>query len=257
MIKFQILGDLEFKKGDYKKSLEYYEKSLNIDKNNEIVLGNISLCYLRIEDYHQALNFLEKSLEIIESHISLTYLNSSANQSSSEAIPHLIKLLNRKAEILIKLEKKNEALLVLNKILQIDHENSEAKGMLRALEEEKALLEVQTLKESASESLKKEEFLNALSFYNEALKKVNQKNMDGVLEYLAILLNKALCHLKLEQFDDIINIGIRGLKLIKSLKNSILGFESKKLSKEQKNKLISFELRFLIRRSNAYLKQNQ
>lgn len=210
-----------------------------------------------MEDYPQALNFLEKCLEIIESHFSLTYLNANANQSSSEAIPHIVKLLNRKAEILRKLAKKDEALLILNKILRIDQENPESKAMLQTLEEEKALLEVKALKDSASESLKKEEFLSALSFYNEALKKVNQKNMEGVLEYLAILLNKALCHLKLEQFDDIINIGIRGLKLIKSLKNSILAFESKKLSKDQKNKLTSFELRFLIRRSNAYLKQNQ
>ena len=125
------------------------------------------------------------------------------------------------------------------------------------IEEIKSMKEAQKLKAEAAESVKNEDFLTALNIYNDALKKITQKNVEGVLEYLAVLLNKSICHLKLEQYDDIINIGIRGLKLIKSMKNRVLAFENNKMTKEQKIKLNNFEIRFLIRRSNAYLKQNQ
>lgn len=221
------------------------------------MLGNLSLSYIKLGDYTSALEFVNKALEIIESHLSITSLNINTNYSSKESKTYVIKLLYRKAEIFSKISRKEEAYSILSEILGIDSENKEVKNLLQTIEEEKNLTDLQKIKESAAEYLKNNDVLNALSLYNEALKKVSQKNIEGVIDYLAILLNKALCHLKLEQFDDIINIGIRGLKLIKSLKNSIIAFESKKLTKDQKVKLTNFELRFLIRRSNAYLRQNQ
>lgn len=89
--------------------------------------------------------------------------------------------------------------------------------------------------------------------YNECLKKIDTSE---TIEYLAILLNKCACFLKLEQFEDIITTCLRGLKIIRSYKNRVISWTNHKLTKEEKDKLINFESRFLVRRANAYLKQN-
>ena len=84
--------------------------------------------------------------------------------------------------------------------------------------ENQRLEDIMKLKAEAVDLMKNEEFPRALLIYNEILKKINQKTIEGVVEHLAVLLNKSICHLRLEQYDDIINLGIRGLKLIKSMK---------------------------------------
>lgn len=153
------------------------------------------------------------------------------------------------------MDEKDKVSEIINEILRLDDKNKEAIGLLKEIEEDRLLKEVQKLKTEAANFIVKEDFLSALNLYNESLKKINQKSLEGVLEYLAILLNKAICHLKLEQWDDIINIGIRGLKLIRSMRSSLV--ENRRLSKEQKIKLTNFEIRFLMRRANAYLRQSQ
>jgi len=200
---------------------------------------------------------LNQALNLINTCIPLNQINVNTKQSSQEVKPYIIKLLLRKVEIQRKLNKTEEISEIINEILRLDANNKEAQVFFKEIEEIKSIKEAQKLKAEASEYVKKEDFLTALNIYNECLKKINEKNIEGVIEYLAILLNKSLCHLKLNQWDDIINLGIRGLKLIKSMKSRVVAFENSKLTKEHRTKLTNFEIRFLIRRSNAFLKQNQ
>ncbi len=200
---------------------------------------------------------MNQALNLINTCIPLNQINVNTKQSSQEVKPYIIKLLLRKVEIQRKLNKTEEISEIINEILRLDANNKEAQVFFKEIEEIKSIKEAQKLKAEASEYVKKEDFLTALNIYNECLKKINEKNIEGVIEYLAILLNKSLCHLKLNQWDDIINLGIRGLKLIKSMKSRVVAFENSKLTKEHRTKLTNFEIRFLIRRSNAFLKQNQ
>ena len=220
------------------------------------MFGNISLIHQKLQNSIESLSYLDKSLKIITNLVPLNTINLQIHQSSSEIKPYLTKLLNRKAQILHKLEKKEELLPILKEILRLDPLNKEALFMEAELMEKKNLEEIVKLKGEAVESVKGEEFSKALVIYNDILKKINQKSIEGVIEHLAILLNKCICHLKLEQYDDIINLGIRGIKLIKAIKTGF-GLENKKIPKEMREKIIGFEVRFLMRRSNAYLKQNQ
>jgi dyslexia susceptibility 1 candidate gene 1 protein len=55
-----------------------------------------------------------------------------------------------------------------------------------------------------------------------------------------------------------VSAALRGLKIIRSFKNRVIAWgDGLKLSKEERQKLKDFEVRFLIRRSNAYLQQAQ
>ena len=229
---------------------------MEIDAENEIVLGNISLIYQKLQNFPESLAFIERALKIITNLVPLNTINLQIHQSSAEIKPYLVKLLGRKAQILQKIEKKEEMEPILKEILRLDPNNKEALAMESEIFERKNLEEIVKLKAEAMEFVKSEEFSKALVIYNEILKKINQKSIEGVVEHLAVLLNKCICHLKLEQYDDIINLGIRGLRLIKAMKTG-LGVENKKISKEMREKIVGFEVRFLMRRSNAYLKQNQ
>lgn len=204
----------------------------------------------------ESLTYLEKSLSLISSLVPLNNLSLQIHQSSTEIKPYIVKLLYRKAELFNKINRKSELQPILQEILRLDPLNKQALALETEFMENQRLEDIMKLKAEAVDLMKNEEFPRALLIYNEILKKINQKTIEGVVEHLAVLLNKSICHLRLEQYDDIINLGIRGLKLIKSMKIG-LGVENKKISKEMRSKLLGFEVRFLMRRSNAYLKQNQ
>jgi dyslexia susceptibility 1 candidate gene 1 protein len=95
----------------------------------------------------------------------------------------------------------------------------------------------------------------ALEIYKQCLKKITLTHLEDVIAYCSILLNKSICHLKNEEYDDIISSCVRGIKIIKNFKNRVISFE--KTTKDSKDKLNNFEVRFLVRRGNAYLKQGQ
>ena len=84
------------------------------------------------------------------------------------------------------------------------------------------------------------------------MKKVNLVGFDDILLYCSLLLNKSVCHLKLDELDDIISSCMRGIKIIKNFRNRVISFQ--KINKDSKQKLMNFEIRFLTRRGNAYLK---
>ena len=102
--------------------------------------------------------------------------------------------------------------------------------------------------------LKDSKFEAALDRYNECLKLLDASE---VLEYLAILQNRCVCYLKLQQWDDIVSTAIRSLKIIHSQQHRLMSFDNSKIDREQKEKLKEYEVRILVRRANAYLNLGQ
>jgi hypothetical protein len=49
-------------------------------------------------------------------------------------------------------------------------------------------------------------------------------NIEDIILYCSILLNKSVCHLKNEEYDDIISTCLRGVKIIKNFKNRVISF---------------------------------
>ena len=49
-------------------------------------------------------------------------------------------------------------------------------------------------------------------------------NSDDIILYCSILLNKSVCHLKNEEYDDIISACLRGIKIIKNFRNRVISF---------------------------------
>ena len=74
------------------------------------------------------------------------------------------------------------------------------------------------MKAEAAVSIKEGKVKEGLEIYNECLKKIDS---DDTLEFLAILLNKCACFLRLERYQDIISTCLRGLKIIRTFKNRI------------------------------------
>ena len=115
------------------------------------MFGNISLIHQKLQNSIESLSYLEKSLKIITNLVPLNTINLQIHQSSSEIKPYLTKLLNRKAQILHKLEKKEELLPILKEILRLDPLNKEALFMEAELMEKKNLEEIVKLKGEAVE----------------------------------------------------------------------------------------------------------
>ena len=69
---FQI-ASLFYEKLDYAKAAEYYKKALNLEKQNEKVLFNLSLCHTENKEYKKAIKLLEKGLRITDDANKITY----------------------------------------------------------------------------------------------------------------------------------------------------------------------------------------
>ena len=92
--------------------------------------------------------------------------------------------------------------------------------------------EVLALKEEGNGLLRGRKFAEALEFFVKCLKKL-QLNDDNLVDYLSIMLNQTICHLHLDHLDDIISIGLRGIKLIRNYENRVISFQKVKNSPTQ------------------------
>ena len=103
--------------------------------------------------------------------------------------------------------------------------------------------------EEANELLRNGKINEALDQYADLLKKVNPNEH---FDHLSILLNKITCHMHLEQLEDVISIAIRGLKIIRNIKNRAVGFAKISLNKGKKEKLkeILLYLHFFQKKNN-------
>jgi len=78
MLKFKSEGTEEYKKGNISDALDFYKKSLDHlcdESHNEKknVLGNISLCYFKLELWRECIEYSDKVLEIDNTNIKSQY----------------------------------------------------------------------------------------------------------------------------------------------------------------------------------------
>lgn len=62
----KLQGDIFFARNMLSESLEQYFKALELDATNEYALSNVSVIYLKRQDYENCLKFTNQALSIIE-----------------------------------------------------------------------------------------------------------------------------------------------------------------------------------------------
>lgn len=55
-----------FMKKEYKKAIEMYKKSIELDQNKESSLYNTAVCFIKLKQYEKAISFIEHALKIKE-----------------------------------------------------------------------------------------------------------------------------------------------------------------------------------------------
>lgn len=133
-IKLKKFGDIEFKKAEYIKAIEKYKQALEIDPDNEIILGNISLCLFKMDQDEESLQFLERALRKIKGFVQYSNFSESYRQSSYESRYLIIKLLLRKAQILKKSKEFDKCKDLIKEAIQLDDKNQEAQQLLKDIE---------------------------------------------------------------------------------------------------------------------------
>lgn len=59
-----LKGHISFNKGQFEDSLMYFQTVLETDRENTESLYNVGLCFVYLGDYDQAINYYDKALEI-------------------------------------------------------------------------------------------------------------------------------------------------------------------------------------------------
>ena len=80
--------------------------------------------------------------------------------------------------------------------------------------------------EVQNEETEEEKANKALQIYTKCLKML--ENSENTSEYLTILQNQCICYERLKQFDSIISVCLRIIKMVTNLKNRIVEFGEKK-----------------------------
>ncbi|CAD8163326.1 unnamed protein product [Paramecium pentaurelia] len=252
--KYKNQGDAYMTTSQYQKAIEMYQKSLQYDFENELSLSNIGLAYMKLNQTDKALESIEKAIQKVKPFLQYVNLNPNiGRQSSFAGNEFLLKNLMKKSNCLFELNQEQDALNSVKQALIIDETNAEARSIMNKIQDKLIKQDVLKLKEIATERLKQQQYSDSLELYNQCLKKLSPQ--EDLMDFLAVLLNRCICCFFLNQFDEIVGSCTRGIKIIQIQQNKILSFE--KITKEQKDKLQDFLVRFYVRRSNAYVKQNQ
>jgi dyslexia susceptibility 1 candidate gene 1 protein len=240
-------GDILFYQGKTEAAKISYEKVLAEDPNHETSLSNLSLICFNLKEYEKAIEYCQKTLDILVKYKPQLFVKSYEFNPNVELKQFTIKVLLRKACSQENLGKVRDAIVEAEKAVLLDENHAEAKLVKQRIQDKITVEEVEITKKTADQLIKEKKFKEALEIYNECLKKIP---VSDILTYLAISLNKTVCHLALNQFDDVISVSIRGLNLITSHKNKVISFG--KQNKDINDKIQDFEIRFLVRRGNAY-----
>ena len=222
-------GDNFLRQKNYENAEKIYNQILNIEPNNERVLSNLSMIYLFQEKYDEVINICTKILNIFikfKERIKIKNMNNLFE----------IKILLRRAKCY---EIKNDMEKAQKDIESIEKLSITNPSVLKEVKEIKDKLKihvVDTYKQKANEHLQKQEFSEALSFYNKAIDVVKFSNIYNKIDLVKILLNRTSCFIKLTQYDNtfieferILNILSKQKAIADLQSNIILSDEVKKL----------------------------
>ena len=222
-------GDNFLRQKNYENAEKIYNQILNIEPNNERVLSNLSMIYLFQEKYDEVINICTKILNIFSKFKERIKIKNMNNLFE-------IKILLRRAKCY---EIKNDMEKAQKDIESIEKLSITNQSVLKEVKEIKDKLKihvVDTYKQKANEHLQKQEFSEALSFYNKAIDVVKFSNIYNKIDLVKILLNRTSCFIKLTQYDNtfieferILNILSKQKAIADLQSNIILSDEVKKL----------------------------
>ena len=222
-------GDNYLRGKNYENAEKIYNEILNIEPNNERVLSNLSMIYLFQGKYDEVINMCSKILMIFNKFKERIKIKNMNNLFE-------IKILLRRAKCY---EIKNDMEKAQKDIESIEKLSITNPNVLKEVKEIKDKLKihvVDTYKQRANEHLQKQEFSEALSFYNKAIDVVKFSNIYNKIDLVKILLNRTSCFIKLTQYDKtfieferILNILSKQKAIADIQSNIILSDEVKKL----------------------------
>ena len=222
-------GDNYLRKKNYSEAENIYKKILDIEPNNERVLANLSMIYLFQEKYDEVIEICTKILNIFNKFKERIKIKNMNNLFE-------IKILLRRAKCY---EIKNDMEKAQKDIESIEKLSIVNPNILKEVKEIKDKLKihvVDTYKQKANEYLQKQEFSEALAYYNKAIDVVKFSNIYNKIDLVKILLNRTSCLIKLTQYDNtfieferVLNILSKQKAIADIQSNIILSDEVKKL----------------------------
>ena len=222
-------GDNFLREKKLEKAEIIYKKILDIEPDNERVLSNLSMIYLFQGKHDEVIRICTKILQIFSKFKERIKIKNMNNLFE-------IKILLRRAKCY---EIKNEMESAQKDVESIEKLSITNPNVLKEIKEIKDKLKihvVDTYKQRANEHLQKQEFSEALNYYNKAIDVVKFSNIYNKIELVKILLNRTSCLIKLTQYDNtlieferILNILSKQKAIADIQSNIILGEEVKKL----------------------------
>lgn len=202
-------GDICFARNHLDEALENYKKALESDPDNEYVLSNIGVIYLKRQNYEKCLEFTNRSLAMIEE-----FHNDTKDFNKDNLLE--VKLLQRRAKCFEEGKQWENAKADLDRALMLDKTNAAVVASQKKIQEILNTIKYDELREQANKCLQSKNFFEALELYEKCLR-ITRKTT--TLDNLSIYVNKIACLLALEKHQQVINECNDATRLIKNYQN--------------------------------------
>ena len=239
-------GDNFLKKKNLEQAEKIYKQILDIEPENERVLSNLSMIYLFQGKYDEVISLSTKILGIFQKFKEKIKIKNMNNLFE-------IKVLLRRAKCY---EIKNEMYKAQKDVESIEKLSISNQNVLKEVKEVKDKLKIHVVdsyKQSANEHLEKQEFSEALDFYNKAIDVVKFSNIYNKIDLVKILLNRTACLIKLTQYDNTF-IEFERILSILSKQKAIADIQSNIILSEEVKDL---EFKTLVKRAYVYTLNNK
>ena len=236
LIQFRMKNELLKEKGDklikekkFEEAEKIYKEILDIEPENERVLSNLSIIYLNQKKYDEVISICTRILGIFQKFKEKIKIKNMNNLFE-------IKVLLRRAKCYEIKNEMSKAQKDVESIEKLSISNQNALKEIKEIKDKLKIHVVDSFKQSANAHLEKQEFSEALDFYNKAIEVVKFSNIYNKIDLVKILLNRTSCLIKLTQYDKTYTEFERILSILSRQKgiadiqsNIILGEEVKKL----------------------------
>lgn len=213
-LKWKQKGNVEFKKGNMSKAIEFYTYATELDPNNPIFFTNRSTAYYKMKKYDKSLRDAKKAI-------------------SKDA--KWVKGYYRAGMALMKLDRHKEALTQLEHCLQIAKSDSPNRNNYEAALATckqafmKGMSKAEILKTEANELFKVGDQVNAIKKYTTAIGLAGDSEKEKLIK-ADIYANRAACYRQLYDHDKVVSDCTDCLKLnprhVKAFIRRAQGYES-------------------------------
>ena len=239
-------GDKLLMQKKFEEAEKIYKEILGIEPENERVLSNLSMIYLFQGKHDEVISICTKILGIFQKFKEKIKIKNMNNLFE-------IKVLLRRAKCY---EIKNEMYKAQKDVESIEKLSISNQNVLKEVKEVKDKLKIHVVdsyKQSANEHLSKQEFSEALDYYNKAIDVVKFSNIYNKIDLVKILLNRTACLIKLTQYDNTFLEFERILSIL-SKQKAIADIQSNIILSEEVKDL---EFKTLVKRAYVYTINNK